>query len=103
MGVAGSVLGDEPDFLKNLHRLLMVFQTVVFALNAQTFLDDVFDRHTRIQGIHGVLENHLNFIQKGAWGMLVVIMDGFDFALLTFQNHVTTVIDCGDFFLDFLK
>ena len=28
--------------------------------------------------------------------------DGFDFALLTFQNHVTTVIDCDDFFLDFL-
>jgi hypothetical protein len=64
VGVTGGVFGNKADFLEDFHAFLVVFFFVVLALDVKAFLNDVFDGHAGVEGIDGVLENHLDLIEQ---------------------------------------
>ena len=60
--IAGGVFGNQANFFQDFNGFAVIFCRIMMSLDLQTFLDDVHDRHTMIQGIHRILEDHLYFI-----------------------------------------
>ena len=74
----------------------MVFLTIAVALNLQAFLNDVFDRPTRIQRVNRILEDPLPLTPQLRVNMTVIVMDSLDLLNLfpfDFGNMLFNLLD----------
>ena len=76
----------------------MVFLTIAVALNLQAFLNDVFDRPTRIQRVNRILEDPLPLTPQLRVNMTVIVMDSLDLLNLFPFDFGNMFFDLLDFF-----
>ena len=67
VGIPGGVLRVQADQFHEVQDLFMaVFLVLVEVVDVEGLTDNVFDRHTGVQGRVGVLEDHLHLLAEGS-------------------------------------